>query len=204
LMGVFRTAGLRAMSFDPGRRLFLLGRRGYSTFRLYARTIDDVEGLRQFFEAQGIEVSTKAREIERVKAMDRGLTKVFWLVAIVGIAGGLASLIASLLATVERKKRDLSVLRLMGMSGLNVLSFPIANGVYLALGGGAVAIVFFYIMAFFINRALEFLPGEKMCVLPVSHVIGAVALTLAVAGLASLFAAVRAAAIEPAEALRDE
>jgi putative ABC transport system permease protein len=205
LMGLFRTARLRALSFDPRRRIFLYGVRNYASFRLYAKTIDDVPKLVDFFERDlKTAVTSRLDEIRQIQAMDSGLTKVFWLVALVGIAGGLASLIASLLATVERKKRDLSVLRLMGMSGWEVLSFPIANGVYLALGGAALAIVFFYTMAFFINRALEFRPGEKLCVLPVELIGLAVVMTLAVAGLASLFAAARAATIEPAEALRDE
>jgi putative ABC transport system permease protein len=205
LMGLFRTARLRALSFDPDRRIFLYGIRNYASFRLYAQTIDDVPRLVEFFE-QDLKTAVTSRldEIKQIQAMDRGLTKVFWLVALVGIGGGLASLIASLLATVERKKRDLSVLRLMGMSGWQVLGFPIANGIYLALGGSALAIVFFYTMAFLINRALEFRPGEKLCVLPVEMVGVAVVITLVVAALASLFAAARAAAIEPAEALRDE
>ncbi len=205
LMGLFRTARLRALTYDRGRRFFLYGIRNYASFRLYARTIDDVPRLVNFFE-QDLKTAVNSRldAIRQIQAMDRGLTKVFWLVALVGIAGGLASLIASLLATVERKKRDLSVLRLMGMSGWGVLSFPIANGIYLALGGSALAIVFFYTMAFLINRALEFRPGEKLCVLPVEMVGLAVVMTLAVAALASLFAAARAATIEPAEALRDE
>jgi hypothetical protein len=77
---------------------------------MYARSIEDVEPLRHFLANQGIEALTKAYEIERVRSVDRGLTKIFWLVAVVGIAGCLATLAASFASSVERKRKDLGIM----------------------------------------------------------------------------------------------
>jgi putative ABC transport system permease protein len=138
--------------------------------------------------------------------MDHYLTLIFWLVAAVGIAGSVASLVASLYASVERKKRALSVLRLLGLSGPTLFRFPIYQGLIMATGGFLLAGGFFHGMAYTINRLFQqhLRPGESFCRLPWEHQAMAFALTLGLAALAAVVAVVRLARIEPAEALRDE
>ncbi|MCF8049262.1 MAG: hypothetical protein K9L19_17075, partial [Desulfarculaceae bacterium] len=206
LAGVLRLGQTRPLRYDPARNQFLLHRRGYAAFRLYARGIDQVAGLKEFFESQGIDVHTKAAEILQVKELDRYLSLIFWLIAAVGIAGGAASLVASLYASVERKKRDLAVLRLIGLPRGSLLRFPVYQGVFLAGGGFLAALAFFGSLAKIINTlfAAHLHPGESFCRLPWHELTAALAATLAVAALAAVLAAWRVSRIEPAEALRDE
>ncbi|MFO1491148.1 MAG: ABC transporter permease [Kiritimatiellia bacterium] len=206
LAGVLRLLVSRNLSYEPAQREFILFRRGYAGFRMYARTIDQVDGLRRELEVTGLPVSTAAEDIQRVKEMDHYLTLIFWLVAAVGIAGSIASLVASLYASVERKKRPLSVLRLLGLSGPMLFRFPIYQGVMMAGGGFLLATGFFHGMAFAINRLFQahLRPGESFCHLPPRHLAAALVFTLVLAALSALVAVVRLARIEPAEALRDE
>ena len=206
LAGVLRLNRERPVRYDPGQKQFLLHRRGYAAFRLYAKSIDDVAGLRDHFESQGIDVHTKAAEILQVKELDRYLGLIFWLIAAVGIAGGAASLVASLYASVERKKRDLAVLRLIGLHRGSLLRFPVYQGVGLAGGGFLAALAFFAGLAKTINTlfAAHLNPGESFCRLPWQELALALAATLTVAALAAVLAAWRVSRIEPAEALRDE
>ncbi|MFO1522309.1 MAG: ABC transporter permease [Kiritimatiellia bacterium] len=206
LAGVLRLLDSRNLSYEPAQREFILFRRGYAGFRMYARTIDQVDGLRRELEVTGLPVSTAAEDIQRVKEMDHYLTLIFWLVAAVGIAGSIASLVASLYASVERKKRPLSVLRLLGLSGPMLFRFPIYQGVMMAGGGFLLATGFFHGMAFAINRLFQahLRPGESFCHLPPRHLAAALVFTLVLAALSALVAVVRLARIEPAEALRDE
>ena len=74
---------------------------------------------------EGLDINAHVQEINRVQVLDRGLTRLFWLVAVVGMVGGFAALVASLYAAVERKRRDLGVIRLMGLSRYQVFGFPI-------------------------------------------------------------------------------
>jgi len=206
LAGVLRLLDSRNLSYEPEQKQFILSRRGYAGFRMYAGTIDDVDGLRRDLEASGLPVSTAAEEIQRVKEMDHYLTLIFWLVAAVGITGSVASLVASLYASVERKKRPLSVLRLLGLSGATLFRFPIYQGLMIAAGGFLLAWAFFHGMAQAINSLFQshLRAGESFCRLPWEHQLLALGLTLALAALAAMVAVVRLARIEPAEALRDE
>ena len=81
LAGILKLSQLREVAFEREREEFVLSRRGYAGFRLYARTIDTVEGLRQFFEGQSIPVHTEARRIKDVLDLDTYLTLIFWLIA---------------------------------------------------------------------------------------------------------------------------
>jgi len=217
LAGILRLYQSRDLHYDESHKEFVLARRGYASFRMYARTIYDVEGLRQFFERQSLLVQSAAEEIRKVIELTTYLDLVFWLIAAVGISGTIASLIASLYASVERKKRELGVLRLIGLSGAALFRFPIYQGILLGMGGFLIAITLFEIFSVLINSLfkphVERLLGfslsalslqQNLCQIPIPYILGACAGTILIAGCAAMIAAFRVNRIEPAEALRDE
>lgn len=206
LMGILRTAQQRAVEFDPAGGGFLMLRGGYRGFRMYARSIDDVPELYQQLTGEGIEVIAEVEAIERIQVLDAGLSRLFWLIALLGFSGGVAVLVASLYAAVERRRRDLGVLRLVGFSRRHVFFFPVAQGMIIAglgLGAGMTA---YLGLATTINRAFaeDLAAGEKFCTLPPEYVLTAVVATLLLAVLSSLAAAWRATHIDPAEAIREQ
>lgn len=207
-----KTAGIlallrqRNLIYDKNMDKFLLSRKGYASFRVYAKHLHDVEALKTFFEDKGINVSTQAERIHEVQELDRYLTLIFWLIAVVGIIGGAATLSASLYSSVQRKRKELSILRLIGSSGGMIFRFPIYQGIVIATSGVAIALIFFAIMATVINNLFQahLQSGESFCTLTVMHigVVFAAAILLAVAS--SGIAAYKAIQTDPAEAMRDE
>jgi putative ABC transport system permease protein len=179
--------------------------RRYARFRLYARDIHDVAGLAEALRDQGIEVRTRATEIATMQALDRNLTRVFWLIALLGSGGFLASLAANLLANVERKRRELSVVRLLGFPTLSLVLFPVVQSLLVAALGALAALAAYLPVAVALNlwfaESLE--PGERICQLLPAHIAVAMALTLLGAVAAAAWAGLRVAGIEPAEGLRD-
>lgn len=206
LMGVLRTATQRVVVFDRERGRFEMARGGYRGFRLYAQSIDDVPDLYRRLKGQGIEVVAEVEAIERIQVLDRGLTRLFWLIALLGLFGGTAVLVASLYAAVERRRRDLGVLRLLGFARRHVFFFPIAQGLMIAALGLAAGFGGYAALAAAINHAFaaELAPGEAFCVLPELYVPVFCLTTLALAALASLAAAWRATCIDPAEVIREQ
>jgi len=206
LLGTLRTGQSSKILFDKTQETFLLAKAGYRGFRLYARSIDDVPTLYHEFIAQDIDVIAKVREIKNVKDLDRGLTRIFWLVAIVGIVGGMAALIASLYASVERKKRDISVLRLMGLSRFEVFQFPIYQGIIIAFLSVIMAIGGYALLSSIINLVFsaDLKMGEKICRLPINYFVFTFIVTCLIAALSSMLAAWKTTQIEPAEAIREE
>jgi len=179
--------------------------RTYARFRLYATSIYTVAGLAAALTGEGVEVRTQEAEIAAVQALDRNLSRVFWLIALIGTLGFLASLAANLLANVERKRRELSIVRLLGFPTLSLVLFPVIQAVLVAVLGALAAMALYLPVATALNRwfAETLQPGESICRLLPGHAASALVATLVGAACSAAWAGWRAARIEPAEGLRD-
>jgi len=206
LAATLRTGIDRQIIYDKVQNTFLLSRIDFRGFRLYTNTIDDVHPIYRVLREQEIEVTAQLESIERVRILDRGLTRIFWLIAIVGIGGGLLALVTSLYAAVERKKKDIAVMRLIGLSRFDVSCFPIYQGVTIAILGIMVATTTYFLLAGVINYTFssDLEMGQKICHLSSSHLVYATFITVVGAFFSSLLAAWKAIQIDPAEALREE
>ena len=179
--------------------------RSYPGFRLYAKSIYQVAALKDDLTRQGVEVRTKAADIDLVMRMDRNLSLIYWAIAIIGLIGFSLSLGASLWANVDRKRKELSVLRLVGFRTGDIVWFPVTQAFYTGLLGWALAIGIYFVAAFAINNMLaeQMGAGQEVCVLLPRHFAMALALTLGAAVFAAALAGWRSARIEPSEGLRE-
>jgi putative ABC transport system permease protein len=179
--------------------------RSYPGFRLYARSIHDVGGLRDAFADVGIDVHTQVAGIELVQRMDRNLSAVYWAIAIIGMVGFSLSLGASLWANVDRKRKQLSVLRLVGFRTHDIVWFPMVQALFTAIMGWGLAVIIYLATAWVINdmMAEQMEPGQQVCQLLPIHYAIALGLTCGAAVLASGLAGMRSAHIEPSEGLRE-
>lgn len=181
------------------------GPRTYPSFRLYARSIYDVAGLKLGFEQQGIQVRTRAADIELVQRMDRNLARIYWAIAVIGLVGFALSLSASLWANVDRKRKELSVLRLVGFRTGDIMWFPTVQALFTALLGWALASLIYLGAAEAINKLLadQLAAGQTVCRLLPEHYAVALALTVVSAVAAAGMAGWRASRIAPSDGLRE-
>lgn len=178
--------------------------RPFASMRLYAQGLDDVAPLATWLRDQGLEVVTRAKEIETVKAIDRVLTFVFVILASIGVVGYLLSLATSLWANVDRKRREIALLRLIGLGTAPVVAFPAIQAALVAIGGVVLAAAVYLAVAAAFNTAFanELQREEFVCRLAFSDGVAAALLTLGFAVMASMVGGYRAAKIDPAEGLR--
>lgn len=179
--------------------------RQYAGFRLYARRLEDVVALDQGFRTDGIEVSTRAEEISGLLGLDRNLTLLFSTIAILGGAGYLVSLGLSLWANVARKRRELALIRLSGLCAAGLAAFPVAQAAVTAALGSLLAAGLALAVSWYVNRQNFGMRAEAypVCLILPDHLAIAAGATLAGAVLAALLAGLRAAAVQPAEGIRD-
>ncbi len=179
--------------------------RTYPSFRLYARSIYDVAALGDAFADLGVDVRTRAADIERVQRMNRNLTAIYWAIAVIGLFGFSLSLGANLWANVDRKRKELSVLRLVGFRTLDIAWFPMVQALYTAVLGWSLAVGLYQVVSWIINQmmASQLEAGQKVCRLLLHHYQIALALTCGAAIISAGLAGLRSARIEPSESLRD-
>ncbi len=179
--------------------------REYPSFRLYARSIHEVAALRDRLTSEGMEIYTRAEEIDVVRSLDRSFSLIFRLIAIVAVFGYFASMASNILANVNRKSRHLGVIRLIGFSTRNIIWFPVIQAVATSLLGTGLAGLLYLITGLIINRlfAQYLAAGEYVCRLSPVQLMMALLLTICLSILASGMAAVRVAKIEPSKVIRD-
>jgi putative ABC transport system permease protein len=200
--------------FKDGREVSDLGWEGnsddsmervYPSFRLYARSIHDVENLVAALEKEGGRIKANVSEITTVKSIDQNLSVIYWIIACVGALGFSFSLGASLWANVDRKRKELSILRLVGFKSGRIVLFPVLQSCYTALLGWLLAVLvylaFEYLINFFLAPRLNL--DRALCFLLTEHFLWALALTMVIAIFAAIVGGMRAARIEPSDGLRD-
>jgi putative ABC transport system permease protein len=179
--------------------------RQYPSFRLYAKSIYDVNHLVTDLEKQGIRVKANTAEIYTVQSIDQNLSVIFWIIACVGAVGFAFSLGASLWANVDRKKKELSILRLLGFRSSRVVLFPLVQSCLTGLLGWLCAVLIYLVFEQLINRFLapRLNLDQTLCFLLSEHFFWALGLTMVTAILAAILGGFRAAKIEPSDGLRE-
>jgi putative ABC transport system permease protein len=198
--------GFAVESLGAGGQIRPEGERYFASFRLYARTIADVADLRLLLAASGVNSDTRLAEIELIQGLDHSLGVLFAVVAGLGGSGYLISLTVSLWANTERKRRELSVLRLMGLRSIELAVFPALQALFTALLGVLLATLMYLPVERLVNVLFRGSLAEHQVLgrLEPQHFAAAAGITLGFALLASLAASVRSARVTPAEGLRDE
>jgi putative ABC transport system permease protein len=183
--------------------------RVYAGFRAHARRLEDVTGLDHALRGEGVDVETQAEQVAGLLGLDRSLTLLFALLAGLGGIGYLISLGAGLYANVERKRRDLSLLRLVGLLSGDLVLFPLLQAMAIALAGAVLAGSVALAVAAVVNglpiagAAGGAVANRPLCVISPDHLMLAALATFLGAAAAATFAGHRAARILPAEGLRD-
>lgn len=179
--------------------------RPFAGFRLHAARLEDVPALDAELRLAGIEVASRAGAVAGLLRLDRNLALLFLAIAGAGGAGYLVSLGVGLWAQVERKRRDLALLSLLGLRQRGLLMMPLVQAAAVALAGAALAFGIAAAVATILNQAFAgTVTGDRpVCLLTGEMGAAAAAVTLAGAVLAAVLAGLRAAAVPPAEGLME-
>ncbi len=177
----------------------------FPSFRLYARDITDVSALERDLLAQGMEVRTEVARIGWTLSIDRNLTALFAVLTACGGAGVAVTLAVSLWGNVARKRRALSLLRLLGLPAHALIAFPVVQGGLVAAFGSLLAAAVALGVAAVINAAygVAYLEGSRLCHIAPIHVAATMGGATLLALLASLAAARPVLGIAPSEGMRE-
>ena len=175
----------------------------YPAFRLYARSLSDVEPLRVYFAGQHLLVSTQAHTIAQVQSLSRNLSIVFWIIAGLALAGAFAAIFAGTLAAVARKHRELSVLRLLGFSTAALLLFVLLQALYSAGFAAVLSVGLYGLAEAALNKLFVQVPGEYASHLLARHYGLALVAVLGVSAVAAACGGWRVARIQASEGIRD-
>ncbi|KDD66559.1 putative ABC transport system permease protein [Pseudomonas sp. BT76 TE3572] len=177
----------------------------YARARVYARDIDQVAPLEHWLNEQHIETSSRLADIDNVKAINHVLGLIFGVIAVAALIGCVASMVGAFLANIDRKRKSLAVLRLLGFKRRAVGGFVVLQALVLSLAGYVGGLGFYAVGSHLFDYLLgsSQATGTFVCHITVWHGLAALLLTFLVAALVAVIGAVRAINIQPAESLRE-
>ncbi|MCB1129560.1 MAG: hypothetical protein KDN05_00425 [Verrucomicrobiae bacterium] len=202
--GILRHLDDRNLQWDTTNRKFLLGRRSFSSFRLYADGLTSVSKVSANLATIGIDCSSEAAKVARVLKFDKDLSILFWLVTAFSLAGGGAALALSLYGAIERRKRDYAMLRTLGLPRLWLVLLPLIEAITVTIGSFIIAMLIYHLNAAIINRLFSQLDDDRpgFCSLTPKLQVLVLVCSLGLAVLGALAAATRLISISPSKAIR--
>lgn len=177
----------------------------YARARVYARDIDQVAPLEHWLNEQHIETSSRLADIDNVKAINHVLGLIFGVIAMAALIGCVASMVGAFLANIDRKRKSLAVLRLLGFKRSAVGGFVVLQALVLSFAGYVGGLGFYAVGSHLFDYLLgsSRATGTFVCHITVWHGLAALLLTFLVAALVAMIGALRAINIQPAESLRE-
>lgn len=177
----------------------------FAKARLYAKNLDAIAPLDDWFRQQHIDVMTQKSQIDAVKAISYVLNVIFSVIAWVSLLGCIASLIGAFLANIDRKRKDMAVLRLLGFRQFAVSLYIVLQALLLTSVAFILALGLYTIgSALFTSLLGTHLPEQAfVCQLTFWDLLIAMCSALLVALVVASIGALRAVSIEPAESLRE-
>ena len=177
----------------------------FSKVRLYAKTVDDVAPISAWLEQQHIDTTSRLAEINNVKAINQVLTLIFAVIALTALVGCIASLIGAFLANIDRKRKDLAVLRLLGFTNLTIALYVIVQALMITVLAYIVGLALYGLASGVFNQLLVNHQSTSgfASEITLMHAALALGLSVVIAVFVSCIGALRAIRIQPAESLRE-
>lgn len=147
--------------------------RVYAKFRLYAKNLESVTPLYYYLVDKHLNVTSKMREIENVKAIGQVLNFVFGVIALVSIIGGMIALTGLILSSLKARKRNLVLLQLMGQTKGDIYLIVIIEALIIALIGFVCAFALYVLGSSIFNDYFHALiVGAFISKLSLLHILG--------------------------------
>lgn len=134
----------------------------YAKFRLYAKDLASVIPLYYYLVNQNLNVSSKVREIQNLKAVSHVLNFIYGVIALVSVAGGALALTGLVLSALRASKRNFVLLRLMGQGSTGIYGVVMIEGLFIATVGFALALTLYSIGAGIFNTYFGTTLGGSM------------------------------------------
>lgn len=180
----------------------------YERLRICACDMDQVESIVTLLQNDyKIQPESSSVEIHSMKTLEQSLGKLFQIVMYAAAGGAAVAFFFSLWSSVDRKRKDLAILRLLGFSKGWLFFFPMVQAVIAAV----MAFGLSWFMCWLANNqflagtaeSLKLAKGEltRMTITDYAYFAGAM---LSLSILLAMITGIRMMRIEPAEGLREE
>jgi putative ABC transport system permease protein len=177
----------------------------FARARIYADSLDNVAPLAYKLREKHIETRTQANAIENLQAINRVLNFIFSVIAITAVLGCVLSFTGSFLSNIERKRKDIAFMRLLGFRSKGIMFYLVNQAMILSYFAFIISCGLFAVGNCAFNSVLgkNLLSQSVVSQLQFYHLIIAFLLTLLISAGIVVIGGRHAIQIQPAESLRE-
>ena len=173
--------------------------------RLYAQTLPDVAPLAKELERRGFIIGSDGARISGILALEKNLNWLLGSIVLLAGVGYSLALAVSLWVNVQRKRKSLAMLRLMGLKTRDMVLFPLIQAGSVAITGTLLAFAVTLCVGLVMNNRFEgSLPaGASIAQISFKQAGFVLLVTAAASILSGSFGGLAISRLEPKEAIRD-
>ncbi|MEO1108191.1 MAG: ABC transporter [Pseudomonadota bacterium] len=173
----------------------------YASFRLYARSLEDIGTLSAHLAEQGLQSRPRAENAALLLSFRRNLNILFTAIAALAMFGFWAAMSANLRGMVERQRIIFSLFSMLTMPDRQRCVIPVVQSLALVLGGVIATLIIILPFLMAINATFETAPGESVARLYAGDVFATLVLGAVTAVTAAIWAVFAVRNVEPQEVL---
>ncbi|WP_367971478.1 hypothetical protein RJD38_20010 [Vibrio scophthalmi] len=167
-------------------------------FRVYSASIENLESLVETVKQIGNELGITAlrepvsriHEVRKIRTLSDYMKRIYLLIAAISGVSTVFAVAASVYATVQRRKRDLAYLNMLGVDNNTIIFFPFIKSLILISGGIVLSFFAYWVFSYLASQWFVDLLGdtESLTRLKGEYVLGLVFIILVLGGFSSLVA----------------
>ncbi|WP_253284778.1 MULTISPECIES: ABC transporter permease [unclassified Ruegeria] len=173
----------------------------YASYRLYARTLEDIATLSAHLTDLGLQTRPRAENAALLLSFRRNLNLLFTAIAALAMFGFWAAMSANLRGMVERQRVIFSLFSMLTMPDRQRCVVPVVQSLTLVLGGVVATLVLILPFLLAINATFETAPGESVARLYPGDILATLVLGAVTAVTAAIWAVFAVRNVEPQEVL---
>ena len=197
--GLLRTAERLGASYDGDRHTFALdSKEQVRYFRVYSESIEQLEALVQIVKDVGNDIGINALkepvsrlyEVQKIRTLSDYMKKIYFLIAAISGVSTIFAVSASVYATVQRRKKDLAYLNMLGVDKSTIIFFPFIKSMILISIGLLISFIAYWIFGALASHWFVDLLGEteSLTRLQFNYAVSLIIIILSLGGISSLLA----------------
>lgn len=173
----------------------------YASFRLYARSLDDIGNLAAHLSDLGVQSRPRAENAALLLSFRRNLNILFTAIAALAMFGFWAAMSANLRGMVERQRVIFSLYSMLTMPDRQRCLIPVVQSLALVLVGVMATVILILPFLVAINAVFDSVPGESVARLYAGDILATLILGAFTAVTAAVWAVVAVRNVDPQEVL---
>ncbi|WP_305832092.1 ABC transporter permease [Photobacterium leiognathi] len=197
--GLLRTAERLGASYDTEQYKFSLSsQEQIRYFRVYSESIDELDALVKIVKGVGDDLGIHALkkpvsrlyEVQKIRTLSDYMKKIYFLIATISGISTVFAVSASVYATVQRRRKDLAYLNMLGVDKRTIIFFPFIKSMILISIGLVISFIAYWIFGVLASHWFVDLLGETASLtrLKIDYALSLIIVILSLGGITSLLA----------------